>query len=127
MFAVIAFMLALGFLFVPHGEYTAFLSRPWKFDPMGFYVLLAATVGAILCYGFVRVSRVAACVSIAGMIVLAVLVVLKGAHPKAIGGIGFLFAGSLIGARGVFRLHKLRKMQANIKSSGLGAKRGQPF
>jgi hypothetical protein len=109
MFAVIAFMLALGFLFVPHGEYTAFLSRPWKFDPVGFYVLLAASVAAILCYAFVRESRVAACVSLAGMIVFAVFMVLKGAHPKVIGWVGFLFAGSLVGVRGVFRLHKLRE------------------
>src|SRR5690349_17252414 len=53
-FAVIAFMMAFAFLFVPHGEYTSFLSHPWKFDPIGFYVLLAAVIAAILCFGFMR-------------------------------------------------------------------------
>jgi hypothetical protein len=113
MFAVIAFLMALAFLFVPHGEYTSILSRPWRFDPIGFYVLLAAVIAAILCFGFVRVSRVAACVSLVGMFALAVFLVWKGAHPKAVGWVGVLFAGALIGTRGVFRLHKFREMQAN--------------
>ena len=113
LFAVFAVAMALVLFFLPHGEYTAFLIRPWKFDPAGFYALLAAAMAALLCFGFLRASRVAACVSLLGVFALAIFLIGKEARPQAMAMVWLLFAGALIGTRGVFRLHKLRVAQGN--------------
>jgi hypothetical protein len=101
--------MSLVIFFLPHGKYGAFLAQPWKFDPAGFYALAVAAASALLCFGFLRVSRVAACLSLLGVLALTILLATKSAHPRAMGSMGLLLAGNIIGMRGVFRLHKLRK------------------
>jgi hypothetical protein len=82
LFAVFAVAMAIILFVIPHGEYTAFLSRPWRFDPAGFYALLAAAIAGVLCFGFVRVSRIAPCVSLVGVSALTIFLIGKEARPQ---------------------------------------------
>lgn len=109
--AVFAVAMSLVLFFVPHGKYTAFLARPWRFDPAGFHALLLAVAAVLLCFGFLRVSRVAACISLVVVLAITVFFGIAHAHAQAMGFMGMLLAGTLVGIRGVFRLHKLRVSQ----------------